>query len=437
MESSEVSTKQRKIARLARIHPELSFTSLSYHIDGEWLLEAYRRTRKDGASGIDGQTAEEYERDLIPNLRSLLERFKSGKYFAPPVLRVNIPKPGKEETRPIGIPTLEDKVLQRAVLMLLEAIYEHDFEDCSYGFRVGRSAHQALSEVWNCLMSMRNCWVIDLDIRKFFDTMDHSRLRGILKSRVCDGVIMRIIGKWLKAGVMEAGRVSYPKQGTPQGGVISPLLSNIYLDEVLDKWFSKMVTPVLKGEAFMVRFADDALLVFSKEQDARRVLEVLPKRLEKYGLEMHMEKTKLIEFSRPASKKQQGKGGTFNFLGFTHYWGKSRKGNWIVKQKTEKSRLKGGLLTLSQWCKKNRHEAVAEQAEKLRQKLRGHYAYYGITGNYHSLSNFKYQVERIWRKWLNRRSNRRDMRWDKFNRLLKHYSLPNPRIVHSIYIANL
>jgi RNA-directed DNA polymerase len=257
MESSEVSTKQRKIARLARIHPELSFTSLSYHIDGEWLLEAYRRTRKDGASGIDGQTAEEYERDLIPNLRSLLERFKSGKYFAPPVLRVNIPKPGKEETRPIGIPTLEDKVLQRAVLMLLEAIYEHDFEDCSYGFRVGRSAHQALSEVWNCLMSMRNCWVIDLDIRKFFDTMDHSRLRGILKSRVCDGVIMRIIGKWLKAGVMEAGRVSYPKQGTPQGGVISPLLSNIYLDEVLDKWFSKMVTPVLKGEAFMVRFADD------------------------------------------------------------------------------------------------------------------------------------------------------------------------------------
>ena len=224
MESESVSTKQRRIAELARIHPEVSFTSLAYHIDLRWLHEAYKRTRKDGAVGVDGQTAEEYAKDLGNNLRSLLERAKSGTYVAPPVRRKNIPKGSSgTETRPIGIPTFEDKVLQRAVHMVLEPVYEQDFLDCSYGFRPGRSAHDALEVLWKQAMNIGGGWMIDLDIRKFFDTMDHSHLRSILKKRVCDGVLIRLIGKWLNAGVMESGSLSYPEAGSPQGGLCKGL----------------------------------------------------------------------------------------------------------------------------------------------------------------------------------------------------------------------
>jgi RNA-directed DNA polymerase len=258
MESGNVSTKQRRIAELARIHPDVSFTSLAYHIDLEWMYEAYERIRKDGAVGVDEQTAEEYAQGLVTNLKSLLERAKSGSYKAPPVRRVHIPKDslGKEK-RPIGVPTFEDKVLQRAVQMVLEPLYEQDFLDCSYGFRPKRSAHDALQVLWERLMELGEGWIIDLDIQKFFDTMSHAHLREILKKRVRDGVLLRLIGKWLKAGVWEKGSVSYPEQGTPQGGVISPMLSNIYLHEVLDKWFMEVVRPRLRGKAYLVRFADD------------------------------------------------------------------------------------------------------------------------------------------------------------------------------------
>jgi RNA-directed DNA polymerase len=252
-----VSTKQQRIAELARQKPTLGFTSLNHHLDLSWLSEAYHRTRKDGAPGVDGQTDDDYAWGLWPKLTSLLSRAKSGTYFAPPVRRVHIPKGTGNETRPLGIPTLEDKVLQRAVVMALEPIYEQDFLNCSYGFRPGRSAHLALEALWQQTMALGGCWLLEVDIQKFFDTLDHAQLRSLLRRRVRDGVLLRLIDKWLKAGVLEDGNVSYPKAGTPQGGVISPLLANVYLHYVLDDWFEQVVKPRLKGRAFLVRYADD------------------------------------------------------------------------------------------------------------------------------------------------------------------------------------
>jgi len=437
MESKEVLTKQERIAQLAKIHPEVSFTSLAYHIDLKWLLEAYRRTRKDGAVGVDNQTASDYEKNLADNLKSLLERAKSGTYFAPPVRRVEIPKGTGKETRPIGIPTFEDKVLQRAVCMVLEPLYEQDFINCSYGFRPNRSAHSALEALRNHMVSIGGGWIIDLDIRKFFDTMVHKHLRDILKLRVCDGVLTRLIGKWLKAGVMEKGNIHYPKLGSPQGGVVSPLLSNIYLHEVLDKWFTNVVKPRLKGQAFIIRYADDAVLGFSCEEDALKVMEVLPKRFGKYGLKVHQEKTKVVDFNRPKGSGKDKQKKSFNFLGFTHYWALSRKGYWVIKRKTEKSRFSRGLKRIAEWCKWNRHKSLEVQQKALARKLYGHYSYYGITANRFWLSRFYYQVRRIWRKWLSRRSRRRDLQWEKFVLLIKRYPLPLPRVVHSVYHAKL
>ena len=432
-----VSTKQRRIAELARQSPRMSFTSLAYMMDLPWLQEAYRRTRSDGAVGVDGVTAEEYEKNLDGNLQSLLDRAKSGAYRAPPVRRVHIPKGSGGETRPIGIPTLEDKVLQRAVVVLLEPIYEQDFHEFSYGFRPRRSAHQALEALWKCSMNLGGGWVVDVDLRKFFDTIDHAHLRDMLQQRVRDGVLIKLLGKWLNAGVMEDGAVSYPKKGSPQGGVISPLLSNVFLHHVLDQWFEQVARPRLKGRAHLIRFADDFAMVFSREDDARRMMEVLPKRFGKYGLTVHPEKTRLIDFRRPRrhrSGKDDGPGskpGTFDFLGFTHYWTRNYKGRQIIRRKTMKSRMARALRSIQQWCRLNRHNPIRQQYETLVQKMRGHYAYYGITGNAAALNRFHCQVERIWRFWLNRRNNENNMPWDKFRSLLRRYSLPLPRIVHS------
>lgn len=432
--SANISTKLKRIAELAKEVPQTAITTLGHCIDLEWLTEAYRRTRKAGAPGVDGLTAEEYAANLEENLRSLLDRAKSGTYRAPPVRRVHIPKGDGTETRPIGIPTFEDKVLQRSVAMVLEAIYEQEFLDCSYGFRPGRSAHQALEGLQNHAVRVAGGWVLEVDIRKFFDTVEHGQLRKILRQRVRDGVLLRLISKWLKAGVLENGAVTYPDTGTPQGGVISPLLANIYLHEVLDVWFEREVKPRLKDRAALFRYADDAVMLFSCEADARRVMKVLPKRFGKYGLTLHPDKTKLVEFRRPDQRPSKGgnvRPGTFDLLGFKHHWGQSRKGKWVVKQRTARDRLSRALVRVGQWCRRNRHLSIEEQQRTLAQKLRGHYGYYGITGNYSALQSFLYGVTCVWRKWLNRRSQKAGMSWGRIQRLLQRYPLPGPRIVRS------
>ena len=438
--SINVSTKQKRIAALAKQSPEMAFTSLAYLMDIDWLTEAYRRTRKDGAAGVDGMTADEYEQDLEGNLRSLLDRAKSGTYQAPPVRRVHIPKGGSStETRPLGIPTLEDKLLQRAVVMLLESIYEQDFLDCSYGFRPGRSAHQALESFRDQTMNCRprGGWVLEVDIRKFFDNLEHGHLRQFLQLRVRDGVLLRLIDKWLKAGVMEDGNVSYPDSGSPQGGVVSPLISNVFLHYVLDLWFEQEVKPRLRGRAFLIRYADDFVIGFRDHRDAQRVMEVIPKRLGKYGLTVHPTKTKLVPFSPPSSTTKDRDGprvnrpGTFDLLGFTHYWARSRNGYWVVKLKTAADRFSRAVRSIDLWCRLNRHLPIAEQHKKLNEKLRGHYAYYGVTGNSGSLTRFFQEVGGHWRKWLNRRNRIRSMTWEKFCGIRRRYPLAPVRTVRS------
>jgi RNA-directed DNA polymerase len=434
----EISTGLQRVAKLSREAPEWVWTTLAHHITLELLREAYRRTRKDGAVGIDGQTAEEYEQRLEENLVSLLNRLKSGTYQAPPVRRVYIPKADGKRTRPIGIPTFEDKVLQRAVTMVLEAVYEQDFLDCSYGFRPGRSAHQALARLQQELVWGKGSWVLEIDIEKFFDSLDHGQLRRFLDKRVRDGVLRRAIDKWLKAGVMEEEEYRRPEEGTPQGGVISPLLANIFLHEVLDRWFEREVKPRMKGVACLIRYADDAVMVFTEEEDARRVRDVLPKRFEKYGLRLHPEKTRLVRFRRPGMgepEEERGSGtrGTFDFLGFTHYWGKTKVGRWMVKRKTARDRLRRALRQVYEWCRRNRHEPVREQHRGLARKLQGHYQYYAIPGNRRALFKVRTEVTRIWRKWLDRRSQRRHMFWDRFQLLLERYPLPAPAPVSKRY----
>lgn len=427
-----VSTKLQRIATLARRAPDKAFTTLAHHIDLEWLREAYRRTRKDGAVGVDGQSAQQYAETLEANLQSLLNRAKSGDYRAPPVKRVHIPKGDGKSTRPLGIPTFEDKVLQRAVAMVLEAIYEQDFLPCSYGFRPGKSAHQALQHLWEVLMEKRGGWVLEVDIRKFFDTLEHDRMRELVQHRVRDGVLLRLIGKWLNAGVLEEGKMTYPDKGTPQGGVISPLLANIYLHEVLDVWFEREVKPRMKGRAELIRYADDFVICFEQEEDARRVMEVLPKRFEKYGLTLHPEKTQLIEF-RPSGPGDKERGPrSFDLLGFTHHWGRSRRNNPVVKRKTAASRFSRGAKRIAEWLRRNLHRPVEEQHRELSSKLQGHYSYYGITGNWAALGSFMWEVAQRWHKWLARRSQQ-GMSVEVLRRVLKRLPLPKPRIVHSAY----
>lgn len=439
-DSEVVSTRTERIARLAKQMPNATLKTLAHHMDVTWLREAYRRTRKDGAKGVDGQSAEEYAKELERNLQALLERAKSGAYRAPPVRRVHIPK-SDGQTRPLGIPTFEDKVLQRGVTMLLEAVYEQDFLDCSYGFRPGRSAHQALSRLRDTMMEMGGGWALEIDIRKYFDTIDHEHLRKALHQRIGDGVVLRLIGKWLNAGVMEQGQLSYPDAGTPQGGVISPILANVFLHVVLDTWFEREVKPRLRGRADLVRYADDAVIAFAREDDARRVYGVLSKRFAKYGLTLHPEKTRLVPFKRPTSWKSDdgtsaGSGqGTFDLLGFTHYWAQSKRGYWVIQLKTARDRVTRALHQLSEWCRRNRHRPLREQWLRIVRSVAGHFAYFGVVGNHSRLVAFRHAVYRIWRNWLNRRSQRARVTWAKMRLLHERYplpSLPSPRSLRAL-----
>lgn len=292
--------------------------------------------------------------------------------------------------------------------------------------------------LWTQLMQTGGGWVLEVDIRKFFDTLDHGHLREFLQQRIRDGVLLRLIGKWLNAGVLEDGCITHPDSGSPQGGVVSPILANLFLHYVLDEWFVREVQPRLKGRAFLIRYADDFIIGFTREEDARRVMDVLPKRFGRYGLTLHPTKTRLIAFRRPPhaapphGEPQGVRPGTFDLLGFTHYWSRSRKGNWVVKRKTTASRFTRAIRTVTHWCRANGHRPIAEQYTTLCQKLRGHFAYYGITGNSIALAGFRDEVCRVWRKWLSRRRRKNRPSWNWFARLQERYRLPYAVAVHSV-----
>lgn len=427
-----ISTRRHRIAELASREPKQALTTLAHHIDRAWLREAWTRTRKDGAAGIDGVTATEYAVGLDERLGELEDLVKAGRWRAPPVRRAYIPKDGGKR-RPLGIPTIEDKLLQRAFVMLLEPVFEADFLDVSYGFRPGRSAHDALNALRDGLREMGGGWVLDVDLRSYFDTVDHAILRELVRERVRDGVVLRMIGKWLNAGVMESGAVHRPGRGTPQGGVVSPLLANVYLHHAVDVWFAQDVVPRMRGRAFMVRYADDFVMVFENREDAVRVLKVLPRRLHRYRLEMNPEKTRLVYFGRPGRDHDDDDPGTFDFLGFTLYWGKSRKGWQVIRWKTSKKRVNRTLKSFNEWLRRHRHLPVREQQQALNRKLRGHYAYFGLTMNIRALQSVFQRVLRLWRAWLNRRSQRGRMPWRRFEEVMRQHPLARPRIVHSIF----
>ena len=335
----------------------------------------------------------------------------------------------------MGIPTYEDKVLQKSLVMLLEPIYEEDFHEFSWGFRPGKGQHGALKMLREHMSRLESCWVLDLDIKGYFDNIEHAHLRAFLDSRVKDGVVRRMIDKWLKAGILDKGVLRKSDKGAPQGGVISPLLSNVYLHEVLDEWFVQVAKPRLSGKAEMVRFADDAVLVFERERDARRVLKAVKGRMNRYGLELHPEKTRLVNFRKPNRPKGQAesKPETFDFLGFTFYWGKSRKGRSVVKMKTGKKTFRKKVKEMGEWCKENRHQKIRDQHQKLGLKLKGHYGYYGVTGNYRMVEKFYEATKRSWKYWLSRRSQRRHMPWEMFVAKLKENPLPQPWLPLSVY----
>jgi RNA-directed DNA polymerase len=428
-----MSTTIDRIAELAKEDPKRQFFSIAHRITVEKLHEAFRSLRKDASAGIDGVTYEQYEANVEENIRQLHQRLKEGKYRAQPLRRVYIPKEDGKQ-RPISIPALEDKIAQKAVVNLLNAIYEQDFLNCSYGFRPGRGQQQALDEVGRVICARPTGWVLEIDIRSYFDSIVRSALVEMIGKRVNDGSVLRLIQKWIKVGVIEDGRLLVSETGTGQGQPISPLLANIFLHYILDVWFEEVVKPRLKGEAYEIRFADDAILCFQHKEDAEKVFSVLPKRFEKYGLTLHPEKTRLIEFGRNAARNARTQGKkpeTFNFLGFTHICARSRGGKFTVHVKTIAKRLRRGLKAIADWCQQHRHDPVAEQQKTLNAKLRGHYQYYGRPTNYCSLWQFYRRVRRIWREWLSRRTRGRTLTWDRFAEILRQYPLLRPRITHA------
>jgi len=418
-----------KIVMLAKQNPEMIFTSLAHRIDLSLLREAFRRIKKGGAAGVDKVTAADYVTDLDQNLYNLHQRLCRGQYVATPVKRIWIEKENGKQ-RPIGIPAFEDKIVQKAVEMILSAIYESNFYDFSHGFRSGHSQHMAIKELReNCIRNNTN-WIVSADITGLFDNIDHHHLREFLKLRVNDGGIIRLIGKWLKAGVMDEGNYHRSDSGTPQGGVISPILSNVFLHYVLDDWYVKEVQPRMKGRSFLIRFADDFIVGFELESDTRKALEVMKKRFGRFGLELHPDKTKLIRFGRPTRKDgKDNKPGTFDFLGFTFYRGISRQGKWVIKKKTSQKRLRRFNKMVWDWCKKNRHKPLQDQYTTLSSKLRGYYQYFGVVCNFKAIAMAYYYAFRAWRYWLSQRSHKGKVKFEDLKRL---YPLPKPRIVHNI-----
>ena len=394
-------------------------------LNEEFLLDCWRHIRKDAAYGVDEVSAEEYEENLEDNIRDLVERLKRGSYRAKLVRRKYIPK-GEGKTRPLGIPAVEDKLLQMGVKRILEAIYEQDFLRCSYGYRPGVGALHAIDDLTIKLQFGRYEYVVEADIKSYFDNISHEWMVKILEERIDDGPFLRLIAKWLKAGILEPdGEAVHPVTGTPQGGIVSPVLANVYLHYVLDLWFQKVVKKHCRGEACLIRYADDFVCAFQYEEDANRFYRVLSKRLGKFGLEISAEKTRVMKFSR---YDQPGKA-RFDFLGFEFRWGKDRSGKPNVKRRTSRKKLRRSLKNLTQWCKENQHQRLDVLFKKMNAKLRGYYAYYGVIGNYASLQEFFREAVRILFKWLNRCSQQRSYNWKGFQELLELFKIEKPRSV--------
>ena len=427
----EMSPELRRVAERARREPEGRFNSLAHLIDEGALARAYRRLRKNAAVGVDGVTVEEYGQDLERRLRDLHRRLVTKRYRHQPIRRVHIPKENGK-SRPIGISATEDKIVQGALREVLEAVYEQDFCDCSYGFRPGRSAHDAVRELVKATKPGRASWILEADIVSFFDGVVRRQLVEMLQARVPDGSLLRLVGKCLQVGVLDGEEYSEPEVGTAQGSVLSPLLGNIYLHHVVDRWFEREVKPRLAGEACLVRYADDLVIAFHRRDDAERVLEVLGKRMQRFGLTLHPEKTRLLHFGRPQRGRRKGEA-TFDFLGFTWYWRKARTGRWNVFCKTRTARLTRAIRAAYDFCRRHRHEPIKAQHAGLCRRLRGHFNYFGVSGNSRSLHVLRERVRADWFKWLRRRSNRHRLNWDRYRDLLRDFPLPRARIVVPIW----
>jgi len=421
------------VREAARKDRKQKFTALLHHVTVDLLRESYGSLKKKAAPGVDGMTWEQYGEGMEERLQDLHARIHRGAYRAQPSKRVYIPKADGRQ-RPLGIAALEDKVVQQAVVTVLNAIYEEDFLGISYGFRPGRSQHDALDALSVGLKRRKVNWVLDMDVRGFFDHVSHEWLEKFIEHRIADRRILRLIRKWMRAGVSEEGEWKETKIGTPQGAVISPLLGNIYLHYVFDLWVQRWRQAGARGDVLVVRYADDAVLGFQHREDAETFLEQLRERLKAFGLELHPEKTRLIEFGRYAEdnreRKGEGKPETFDFLGFTHVCGKARKGKWFtVKRRTVKKRLRSKLQAIGQELRKRCHEQVGQTGNWLRSVVQGYFNYHAVPGNFPALQTFRREVARLWLQALRRRSQRRHLTWERFRLLLDQY-IPKPRILY-------
>lgn len=429
-------TKLVRINQIAKEKPKEVFTSLYHYLNEELLTQCHHQLKADSAAGIDRITKEIYTANLSENIHRLTESLKRHSYKPQPVKRVYIPK--GTGRRPLGIPSYEDKIVQAGATRILQAIYEADFLSCSYGFRPNKSGHMALRRLNDILIHHKVSYILDADIRGFFNQVDHQQLMEFISLRIADPNIKRLLVRFLKAGVIEEGSYEPTAKGTPQGAIISPLLANIYLHYVLDLWFCNIVQKHCRGEAYLVRYADDFICCFQYRSDALRFSQALEKRLAKFKLELAKEKTKLIAFGRFAAQNRKsqglGKPETFSFLGFTHYCDQSRTGKFRVKRKTEASKFQMKVIAFREWIKKVRNLPISDIFRQVRIKLLGHYAYYGITDNLKMIRTFYDIVIRLLFKWLNRRSQRRSFSRDKFKQYLKLHPLPLPRIYVSIFL---
>jgi RNA-directed DNA polymerase len=429
-------TKLTRIAEVAKEKPKERFTSLVHLIDETMLKECHGKMDARKAPGVDKVTKEEYGQNLQANITNLLERMKQQAYKPQPARRTYIPKPGTEKKRPLGIPGYEDKLVQAAITKILNAIYEADFLDCSYGFRPNRGCHDALKELNTTIEKKKVNYIVDADIRGFFDHVDHEWMMKFVAHRVADPKLQRLIARFLKAGIMEAGIRYDTPEGTPQGGVVSPILANIYLHYVLDLWFEKAVKKWCRGEAYLIRYCDDFICCFQYENEARAFYQALIERLKKFNLEIATEKTKIIAFGRYAATncgKADKRPDTFDFLGFTHYCDNHKSGCFRVGRRTSRKKFKTGLLKCKEWLKANRNMPTKELMTALRRKMEGYYRYYGVTGNFRMLELFRYNVRRLLYKWLNRRSQRKSFNWEEFDSFLMRFPLPTPKIYVKLY----